>query len=166
MAAALELRLEPQGGNLVGQRKRDDPAAHGEDVGVVVLPRQTRHIKIVAKRGANGGNLICGDLLPLSAPADDDAAVGASFRHSARDVDADWRIVGGLLVVRAAIINRMPEPRERLLQMLLQSEARVVGPNRDAHAATLYYVRSRFSVQNENAERRTQNGERRTTRSQ
>src|SRR5207244_8738022 len=109
---------------------------------------------------------VCGDLLPLSAPADDDAAVGASFRHGACDVDADRRVVGRLLVVRAAIVNRVPEPRERLLQMLFQSEARVVGPNRDAHAATLYYVRSRFSVLRfpfrtengtENAERRTEN---------
>src|SRR5438093_12239180 len=140
MAPALELGLEPQGGNLVSQRERDDPAAHGEDVGVVVLPRQTRHMKIVAKRGANGGNLVCGDLLPLSAPAHDDAAVGASFRHGACDVDADRRVVGRLLVVRAAIVNSVPEPRERLLQMLLQSEARVVGPNRDAHPAELYYT--------------------------
>src|SRR5437899_1050275 len=57
MAAAFELRLEPQGRDLVGEAERDDAAAHRENVRIVVLPRQPRRIKIVAKSSADTRDL-------------------------------------------------------------------------------------------------------------
>src|SRR5207248_1214275 len=82
------------------------------------------------------------------------------------------------LAVCAPIVDDVAEPRQRLPEMFLQREARVVGADRDAHGDTLYYGRSAFSVlrsplskgtgsepgttngepRTENAERRTQNG--------
>ena len=140
MAAAFELRLEPQGRDLVGEAERDDAAAHRENVRIVVLPRQPRRIQIVAKSSADTRDLVRRDLFALPAPAEDDAAVCTSGGDQLRDVDADRRVVDRLLAVGAAIVDRVPEPRERLLQMFFECEARVVGPNRDAHAAELYYT--------------------------
>ena len=105
-----------------------------------MLPRQPRGIEIVAERGANARHLVGSDLLALSAPAKDDAAVGATFGHQTRDVDADRRVIRRLLIVCTAIVNSVPEPRERVLEMFLQSEARMIGANCDAHAAELYYM--------------------------
>ena len=141
MPAAGERRREPQRQDFVRQSEGHDPAAHREDVGVVVLARQARGIEIVAERRADAGDLVRRDLLPLSAAAEDDAAIGAAFDDGAADVEADGRIVNRLVAVRAAIVDVVTELRERLLEMFLQREACVIGANRDSHGQRLYYVR-------------------------
>ena len=60
--------------------------------------------------------------------------LGSPFRDGAGDIQADGRIVDRLFAVRAAILDRVPEPRQRLRQVLLEREARVIGADRDAHA--------------------------------
>src|ERR1051326_285749 len=89
MASAFELRVQPQRHDLLGETEGDDAAADGEDVGVVVLARHARGIKIVAQRGADAAHLAGGDLFALPAAADDDAALGLAGGDEARDVGAD-----------------------------------------------------------------------------
>ena len=96
MPSALERRVEPEREDFVGQPERDDPAAHRQHVGVVVLARQPRGVEIVAQRGADAGDLVGGDLLALSAAAEHDAAIGAAVGDRAPDREADRRIVHGL----------------------------------------------------------------------
>ena len=133
VAAAFERRLEPQRDNLVREPERDDPAAHREDVGIVVLARQARGVEIVAERGADAGDLVGGDLLALPAAAEHDAALGAPLGDRAADREADRRIVHRLLAVRAVIVDGVPEPLQRLLQMFFEQEAGVIGADGDAH---------------------------------
>src|SRR5438128_2336388 len=58
MPSAVERRREPEREDLVGQAEGDDPAAHGEHVGVVVLAREARRIQVVAERGADAAHLV------------------------------------------------------------------------------------------------------------
>ena len=141
MAAAGERRREPQRHDFVRQAKRDDAPAHGEDVGVVVLARQARHVEIVAERRAHAGHFVRRDLFPLTAAAQHDTAIGAAVGDGAADADADRRIVDRRLAVGAVIVDAVSEPRERLLQMFFQCEAGVVGAHRNSHGQRLYYVR-------------------------
>ena len=127
--------------DFVGQAEGDDAAAHREHVGVVVLARQAGGVEIVAERGADAAHLVGGDLLALAAAAEHDAAVGAPVGDRAADADADRRVVDRRLAVGAVIVDGVAEPAERLLQVFLQQEARVIGADRDAHDARLYYDR-------------------------
>ncbi len=147
MAPALERRVEPEGEDLVSEPEGDDPAAHRQDVGVVVLPRQARREQIVAERGSNAGDFVRRDLLALAAAAEDDASIGLPLGHGAPDREADRRIVDRLFAVRPVIVDLVAEARERLLQVLLEREACVIGADRDAHDARLYYTLSAFRSQ-------------------
>ena len=140
MAAAFERRLEPQLENLVGQAERDDASAHREDVGVVVLARQARRVEIVAERRADAAHLVGGDLLALAAAAEHDAAVGLAGDDGAADAEADRRVVDRGLAGRAVVVDGVPELLQRLLEVLFQQKARVIGADRDAHRAELYYA--------------------------
>ena len=130
MAAAGERCREPQRQDFVGEAERHDPAAHREDVGVVVFARQPGGIEIVAERGANARNLVGRDLLALAAAAENDAAFRPAFRHRAADADADRRVVHRRVAVRAVIVDRVAERCERLFEMFFQREACVIGTNR------------------------------------
>ena len=144
MAPALERRVQPDAQDLVGEAERDDAAAHREDVGVVVLPRQPRGVEIVAQRGANAGDLVGGDLLALTAAAEHDAAIGAAFGDGPADAQADRRIVDRRFAVGAVILDEVAETGERVLEMFFEKKSRVIRANRDAHSAKLYYW---FTVQ-------------------
>ena len=99
--------VEPERDDLVGEAERDDPAAHREDVGVVVLARQPRGVEIVAERGADAADLVGGDLLALAAAAERRCRGRRAPSATARaDVGADRRIVDRRLAVRAAIVDR------------------------------------------------------------
>src|SRR5471032_2799835 len=137
MPSAFERRVEPERENLVRQSEGDDTAAHGEDVGVVVLARQASGVEIVAERGADAGDLVRGDLLALAAAAEDDAAIGAPLRDRAADGDADRRVVDGRLAVGPVVVDAVPEPREGLLQVFLEREARMIGADSDTDTAAL-----------------------------
>src|SRR5437868_5820886 len=140
MTAAFERRREPQRRDFVGQAEGDDASADREHVRVVMLPRQPRRIEIVTERGADAHHFVRRHLFALSAAAEDDATIGASGGDEPRDVDTDWRVVDRLLARGTAIVDGMSEPRQRLLQVLFESEAGVIRSNRDTHAAELYYT--------------------------
>src|SRR5262245_9454521 len=139
MPAALERRVQPERDDLVGQAERHDAAAHREDVGIVVQARQPRGVQVVAERGADAGDLVGSHLLALSAAAEDDPAVRAARDDLARDVDADRRIVHRRLAVGPVIGDAVPEPLQRLFEVLFEEKAGVIGADRDAHGRELYY---------------------------
>src|SRR4029453_6900440 len=102
-------------------------------VGVVVLPRHPRGVKIVAERGAHAGHLVGGDLLPLTAAANYDSAVGTAAHHRPRHVRADLRVVHRLGVMRAAVVDLVSESRQRRYEVLFERKSGVVGADRDLH---------------------------------
>ena len=123
--------------DFVRQAEGDDAAAHREDVRVVVLARQPRGEQVVAERGANAGDLVGGNLFALAAAAEHDAAVGASFDDRASDRHADGRIVDRRLAVGAVILDGVPEPLQRLLEVLFEEKPGVIGADRHAHPLIL-----------------------------
>ena len=81
VAAALERGLEEDLQDLLGERRRDDAAAHRQHVGVVVEAREPSREQVVAQRGADAAHLVRGDLLALPAPTEHDADVGVRRRR-------------------------------------------------------------------------------------
>ena len=73
--------------------------------------------------------------------------------HRAADLEANRRIIHWLVAVRAVIVHDVSEPCERLLQMFLQHEARMIGADGDAHMVDCT-VRSAFSLGRRRASRR------------
>ena len=140
MAAAFERRCQPERQDFIGKAERHDSASHRKNVGVVVFTRQPRRIKIVTERRANPRHFVGRNLFALTAAAEHDAAVGCACCHGAAHRNADRRIVDGRLAVRAVIVDAVAEPRQRLLEVLLELKARMVGANRDSHGERLYYV--------------------------
>jgi hypothetical protein len=140
VTAAFERGRQPELENLLGQPVSDDAAAHREDVRVVVLARKPRRVEIVAQRGADAGDLVRGHLLALSAAAEHDPALRAPFRDGASDGEADRRVVGRRVAVRPVIVDGVAESRERLFEVFLEGEARVIGADRDSHVPGFYYT--------------------------
>ena len=87
----------------------------------------------MTERRANTRYLVGGNLLTLSATAEDDAAFGAAADDGSADRHADRRVVHGLFAVGAVVVDRVTETPKRLLQVLLEREARVIGADRDVH---------------------------------
>lgn len=133
MAPAFVSRVQPKRDDFVGESERDDAAAHGKDVGVVVLSRHPRRIQIVAQRGANATHFIRGDLLSLAAAAEDDSAISFSRNDCASDRRADRRIIHRYLAMRSHVVDLMTQPGQRGFQMLFEWKSGMVRTNRDAH---------------------------------
>src|SRR5262245_31174011 len=66
---------------IAGQRRPHDPPAQHEDVHVVVFHTLVSRVRIVADRRADAGKLVGGDACADAAPADQQAALGASVDH-------------------------------------------------------------------------------------
>src|SRR5437763_1593163 len=54
--------------------------------------------------------------------------------------DADRRIVDRCLARGAVIVDRVTQTGQRLFEMFLQREARMVGADRNPHGRQLYYA--------------------------
>ena len=139
MPSPFERRLEPELEYLVRQPEGDNPSAHREHVRVVVQTRQPRRVEIVAKRGADTHDLIGRDLLALTAAAEHDTAIGASFGDRLPNRDADRRIVDRVLAVRPVVVHRMAQALQRLPQMFFQQKTGVICADGDSHSGRLYY---------------------------
>jgi len=140
MTTTFEGGVQPYGDDFIGQTERDDATADREDVRVIVLSGEARGIEVVAQSGADPGHLVRRHLLALTAAAEHDAAIGRAPGDGACHRQADRRIVDRDLAVRPVVVDEVAESRERLLEMLLQHEARMVGADGDAHGERLYYV--------------------------
>jgi 23S rRNA (cytosine1962-C5)-methyltransferase len=138
MPAAFESRVQPQRNDFIGEAERDDASAHGEHVGIVVLAGQTSRVEIVAQGRSHTRDFVGGDLLALSAAAEDDPSIGPALDHRSPNVRADGGIVNRFFGVRAEIVDVVTKPSNRVAQMLLQREPRMVGADRYAH--TINYI--------------------------
>ena len=134
VAAGLESRREPHLKNFVGERRRHDPRAEREHVGVVMLPGQASCEQIQAERGTDARDLVRGDLLPLAAPPNHNAAIELTRHHRAADGRTDAGIVNRFVAVSTEIADVVAESLQRALHVLLQEKARVVRTEGDAHA--------------------------------
>src|SRR4029453_15554980 len=97
-------------------------------------------VEIVAQRRAYASHFVGGDLFALAAAAEHDAAIGNATSDRAANRKANRRIVDRRFTVGAVIVHRVAKPRQGLLEVFLQDEARMVGANRDSHGEGLYYV--------------------------
>src|SRR3954470_2278305 len=105
MTAALELGVQPDRQDLVGQTERHDPPSHGQHVGVVVFAGEAGRVQIVAQRSPDTHDLVSGELLALAAAAEDDAPIGPALGDGAADGGTDWRVVDRLLAVGAVVVD-------------------------------------------------------------
>src|SRR5437867_2792433 len=139
MPSALERGGHPDGEDFVSEAERDDAAADREDVRIVVRAREAGGVQVVAQRRASPCDLVGGDLLALTAAADHDAAFRATLGDGARDGETDRRVVNCGFAVGAVIVDHMPQPLKRVFEMFFERESGVIGANRHAHEAQLYY---------------------------
>jgi acetyl-CoA C-acetyltransferase len=131
MAATFELGGQERVDDLVGQSDTDDAGAHRQDVGIVVLARQTRGVEAVAQRGAYATHLVRGELFALSASAEHDADLGCTVAHRPADAGADLGIVDRLGRVGAVIVDVVPGVAQPIHDVLFEFEPGMVGADRD-----------------------------------
>ena len=135
VAAALERRSSATALTISSARpQRDDAAADGEDVGVVVLratgaPCRGR----CTARRAMPRTLLAAICSPWPLPPITMPRSARRVDDRARHPGADIRIVDRLARVGAEIVDLVSEPRQRRHEMLFQREARMVGADRDPH---------------------------------
>ena len=132
VATALERREEEDAKDLFRQTHTNDPGTDAEHIRVVVLARHSRCVQVVTKRGADTAYFVGGELLALSATAEHDTQIGVAVANSAPDGRTDGWIVAALHAVRAVVIGDMTCCFKHPDEVLLQLEAGMVGPNRDA----------------------------------
>src|SRR5262249_35897559 len=101
-------RPEEGAHEIAGQSRPHDPPAEHEDVHVVVFHTLVRRVRIVADRRADAGKLVGGDACADAAPADEDAALGASADHRRADGFGEVRIVHGLGGVGSHVQDVVP----------------------------------------------------------
>jgi hypothetical protein len=133
MPPTFESRLEPQSENFVGEPEGDDAPAYREDVRVVVLTREARREEIVAECGTNTRHFVRRDLFTLTTAACDDAAIGVALGHGIRDRYANRGVVDRFFAVCAVIVHAVAESLKRVLQMLFEEKAGVIGADSDPH---------------------------------
>src|SRR5436305_82272 len=133
MATAGELGAEPHAQDLVGQPEGNNPAAHRQHVGIVVLAGQAGGVQVVAQRGPHSLDLVGCYLLALPATAQHDAAVGVAGRHPAPDRGTDRRVVDRFLAMGAQVVDLVAQALQSADHVLLQRVAGVVGPDGDPH---------------------------------
>ena len=133
MTAALEWSVQPQSEDVIRKPEGHDASTHREDVGVVVLARQAGGVEVVAQRRANTAHLVGGNLLALSAAAENDSTIRFPRNHRAPDGGANRRVVNRRITVRAVVVDVVPKCRKGFLQMFFERKAGMVCANRNPH---------------------------------
>jgi hypothetical protein len=133
VAASLELRGEKGVDDLVRETRGHYAGPHGQDVRVVVLPREPGSEKVVAEGGPRSVDLVCGHGLTLPAAAQDDPPLCLSPHHRAGHRGAVFRIVDRLFRVRPKILDLMALIRQILHKRLLQAEPGVIRTDGNFH---------------------------------
>ncbi len=136
---------------VAGERRGDEPVderrdlvvgvltrADGDDVRVVVLPRELGRGEVPDERRADPGDLVRGDLLAVARAAEDDT----ERRHPCRLIDddglrrpdAEGRVVVERVVLHRTVVDHLvPRGAEMLLQPRRELESGVIGGDVDAH---------------------------------
>jgi len=110
-----------------------------DDVGVVVLAREARGLDAPHQRGTDAGDLVRGDLLAVARTAEHDPARRRPgrlvSRDGARGLDDEGRVVVERIERGGAVVEHLVAGGGQVIaQGAAEREARVVGPDVDAHA--------------------------------
>src|SRR5690606_14407598 len=133
VAAAGEIRRQPDPDDLPGQSRPDDALTQGQHIGIVVFPAHPRR-KLVAHHGAaNPLHLVGGYGHPDAGPADEDAPVKLSLRHPLRDGKGIIGIIHRLGAVTAHILVGDAHFLQQVPDFLLQMKPAVIRSDDDAH---------------------------------
>src|SRR5439155_5898733 len=100
-------------------------------------PGQLGGGEVVAQRRPGAVDLVGGDLLALTAAADDDAEFGVAGDHRAGGRRAERRVVDGRLAVGPQVGDVVPGLAQVGGDQRLQAEPGVVGGDGDAHDRTV-----------------------------
>jgi len=123
-------------GEVPGDGRPHRPAAHAEDVHVVVLDPLLGGEMVVHQRGAHAWHLIGADRGAHAAAADRHAAIHLPGRHGPGQGDHEVGIVVARIEAMGAEIDHLvPRPANAGGQFLFQCEAAVIGGNAHAHVA-------------------------------
>ena len=125
--------------DLGGQRAAHHAGAEAQHVHVVVLHRLVGGIGVVADGGANPRHLVGRNRHAGAAAAHHDAALGASLVQRLGDRAGRIRIVHRVLGMGAQILDGVAQTRQKGRQLLLQVQSRMIGRQRQLHAARLLY---------------------------
>src|SRR5579875_822539 len=111
----------------------DHAPAHHQNIHIIVFDALVRGICVVAKAGADAGNLIGRHRRPHPAAADEYAPVGAPFDHSQTHGFGKVGIIDGILAVGAYVENLVAQVAHKMGQILLQIKSCVVGTENNLH---------------------------------
>ena len=92
------------------------PLGEGDDVGVVVAPRQLGGVRLGDRRATNAGHLVGGHRDAEARTADDDAALGLPAGDGLADGVAVLRIIDRRRIVRAEIEHVVSSPAQESLR--------------------------------------------------
>lgn len=108
MPSAKERRCEPDANDGFSGFNADYPAAHGEDIAVVMLPGKLRTEHVRAERAAYSANLICADGDANTRSADEYSPVISSACYGLSEGKGHIGIIYARGGVTAKIGNVMP----------------------------------------------------------
>jgi hypothetical protein len=105
VAPALKVRFEKYAEALPCDVGFDHTPSEADDIGVVVLPAESRAMHIVHQRGADLGKAVGGDADPDTATADQNSSFRATIAQSIRHPVSHIRIINRLIIVNTKIEN-------------------------------------------------------------
>src|SRR5262249_44695054 len=111
----------------------DHARAQDQYVHVVMFHALVRGVTVMAKTGANAGNLVGGDGCAHAAAANQNAAFTLAAKQAERNRFGEVRITNRLGAIGAGVQTLMPALPQMANQQLLQVEAGVSGSDGDAH---------------------------------
>src|SRR5712691_9942297 len=111
----------------------DHPGPENQNVHGIVLDALMGRVGVVAKAGADTGQLVGRHGGSYSAPADQHAPLHHTCQHRAGQPLGHIRIVHRFQAVGAEILDLVPQRAERGDEVLLERVTRVIGGNGDHH---------------------------------
>src|SRR6187401_2326028 len=133
MASALESCLEPGAHNLESRLRRDRALPERNHVGVVVLSRQTRRLRVPANRAPNTIDLVGRNGFAVARAAEHDAAFALARGDGFCSGDDETRIIHRLFGVGLKVTDLVPGCLEHFDNQALIAKAGMIGSDRDLH---------------------------------
>jgi hypothetical protein len=109
------------------------PLANSEYVGVVVLPRKTRHVFGQTICSANTCHFVCGYGNTNAASADQDPKLGVASSHSFGSLDSEIGIIHRIFGVCANVVDGVSLFAQKRSKVLFIAESGVVTAKNNCH---------------------------------
>jgi hypothetical protein len=127
MAPSLKFRFKPDLDNVSGQAEPYYPLAHGEDVGVIMLPGSPGRKGVVALGRPDAGHLVRGYGYANTRAAADHTPFKITALHRFRHLQSDIRVVYRILAKGSKIGIFYAALPEEAGYMVFQSETTVIA---------------------------------------